>query len=55
MLTSRAEKRFVRQLTADEIQKVQVEAENKSSMGKVHADEFNPYGQAYLQAQALAA
>lgn len=44
----------MRKLTEDDIQKVEDEAERMSDLGKVHADEFNPYGQAYLQAEALA-
>lgn len=44
--------RFVRKLEAEDVEKVQEEAERLSDLGKVHADEFNPYGQAYLQAEA---
>lgn len=44
--------RFVRKLTAEDVNKVQQEAVRKSRLGEVHADEFNPHGQAYLHAEA---
>lgn len=37
------------------MKKVEQEAVKRSEMGKEHADEFNPYGQAYLQAEAMIA
>lgn len=43
--------RFVRELSAEDVAEVEAEAERRSKMGELHADEFNPYGQAYVQAE----
>lgn len=44
-------RRFVRELSEEEVMKVETEAETMSRLGELHADEFNPYGQAYVQAE----
>eukprot|EP00904_Undaria_pinnatifida_P000658 jgi/Undpi1/10593/HiC_scaffold_29.g13043.m1 len=43
--------KFVRELSEEEVMKVETEAETMSRLGELHADEFNPYGQAYVQAE----
>lgn len=43
--------RFVRKLSEGDVAEVEVEAERRSALGELHADEFNPYGQAYVQAE----
>lgn len=43
--------RFVRKLSEGDAAEVEAEAERRSALGELHADEFNPYGQAYLQAE----
>lgn len=43
--------RFVRKLSEEDVAEVEAEAERRSALGELHADEFNPYGQAYVQAE----
>lgn len=43
--------RFVRELSEEEVMKMETDAEAMSALGELHADEFNPYGQAYVQAE----
>lgn len=43
--------RFVRELSDEDVAAVEAEAERKSLLGELHADEFNPHGQAYVQAE----
>ncbi|CAM9439477.1 unnamed protein product [Ectocarpus sp. 6 AP-2014] len=43
--------KFVRKLSEEDVAEVEAEAERRSALGELHADEFNPYGQAYVQAE----
>lgn len=43
--------RFVRKLSEEDVAEVEAEAERRSKLGELHADEFNPHGQAYVQAE----
>eukprot|EP00752_Nemacystus_decipiens_P002127 g2029.t1 len=43
--------KFVRKLSEGDVAEVETEAERRSALGELHADEFNPYGQAYVQAE----
>ncbi|CAM9611197.1 unnamed protein product [Pylaiella littoralis] len=43
--------KFVRKLSEEHVAEVEAEAERRSKLGELHADEFNPYGQAYVQAE----
>lgn len=38
-------------LSDADMAEVEEDAERLSELGEVHADEFNPYGQAYLEAE----
>ncbi|CAM9197950.1 unnamed protein product [Discosporangium mesarthrocarpum] len=44
--------KFVRKLSEDDVKSMEEKAQLASQVGKFHADEFNPYGQAYLEAEA---